>query len=51
MEATNLGPLGHTIHSRQSFHIVMMTEIAEELKLELEIEIAPASGYGDEGKE
>ncbi len=50
MDTINLAPFNHTIHSRQSFHTVMMTESAEELKLELVVETALAGGYGDGGR-
>ena len=33
MDTINLAPFNHTIYSRQSFHVVMMTESGEELKL------------------
>ena len=33
MDTINLAPFNHTIYSRQSFHVVMMTESQEELKL------------------
>ena len=51
MDSIKLAPFNHTIHSLQSFHTVMMTESAEELKLELVVETALAGGYGDGGRE
>ena len=50
MDTIKLAPFNYTIHSLQSFHTVMMTESAEELKLELVVETALAGGYGDEGR-
>ena len=35
MDTINPTPFNHTIYSRQSFHVVMMTESGEELKLGL----------------
>ena len=51
MDSIKLAPFNHTIHSLQPFHTVMMTESAEELKLELVVETALAGGYGDGGRE
>jgi hypothetical protein len=51
MDSIKLAPFNHTIHSLQPFHTVMMTESAEELKLEFVIETALAGGYGDGGRE
>ena len=51
MNTIKLAPFNHTIHSLKSFHTVIMTESAEELKLELVVETALAGGYGDGGRE
>ena len=50
MDTINLTPFIHFIYPRQSFHAVMMTESAEELKLELVTETVLAGGYGDGGR-
>ena len=51
MDTIKLAPFNHTIHSLQSFHTVMLTESAEELKLELVVETALVGAHGDGGRE